>query len=348
MSLAILKEFIRWWFQQMLGLLPQRISGGRHWGNALILDIGVDKSHFVLVRRQTSRETTLGRFAWTEAGLAAIRRGRRVRGSSLDLLIRLPAKHLLEHRFPIPLAAERDAANFLRYEIDRVTPFNADELFWTFETEGRDRVNGRLFIRLSMLPRTELAVPIAWLTAAGLSPIAIAMVLEDEDPRYLPLAGTAIARRKMRRSVVGLAAACAVMGLMAVALPFVVQQARLEGQARQSAVLLPRVAEVFALQARIKGQAAGADVIAAERTRVGDALQALAAVTGIMPDNSFLTALSLSKRRLALTGQSGDAAGLISAFSRAKTITDPNFSAPVTAAPNGQGNLFSITASVAP
>jgi general secretion pathway protein L len=344
----MLEQFIGWWYEQMRSLLPQTMIGAPRWSNALLLDMGSDGSRSFLVRRQRHRERTLGPIDFDAAGLAAVRRGRRSRAAPRDLLIRLPPGRLLEHRFPIPLAAERDAANFLRYEIDRETPFNADEVFWTFDIESRDRVNGRLFVSLSMLPRADLANAISWLTGVGLAPAAIETLGEDQRVRHLPLGGPVTARHTMPRPVVGLAALCGLLALLAVVLPFVFQQTRIVSQERRIAALEPRVAEVFALRAHINGQAAGADVVAAERARVGDALEALAAITGIMPDNAFLTGLSLSKRDLTLTGQSGDAAGLISALSRAPTINSPSFSAPVTAAANGQGNLFSITASVAP
>jgi hypothetical protein len=71
-------------------------------------------------------------------------------------------------------------------------------------------------------------------------------------------------------------------------------------------------------------------------------------VTNVLPDNTFLTALELSQRTIALTGQSPDPAGLIAAMSADPMIDSPSFSAPVTAAPDGRGSLFSITATLAP
>jgi Tfp pilus assembly protein PilN len=104
----------------------------------------------------------------------------------------------------------------------------------------------------------------------------------------------------------------------------------------------------MALRDRITRQAAGADVIAAAETQIGDAVQALAAVTAVLPDNTFLTAFSLSQRNLTMTGQSADPARLIAAMSADPMIASPSFSAPVTVAPAGKGSLFSISAQLVP
>ncbi|WP_419758748.1 PilN domain-containing protein [Acidisoma sp.] len=350
----MLKEFVTWWARQWLDLLPPQLTATNRWSNALVIDLPTERDEtgsipFALIRRLRGKETPLGRFRTDDSGIAAIRRARRVKGRSLDILLRLWPGALLEHRFAIPLAAEHDAAEVLRYEIDRVTPFTAEDIFWTWEAERRDRERGRLFVRLSLVPRASVLSGLRVLAAAGLSPRRLEVAAEDGSLRHLPLQTDARAGETLQRGVVRvLAAVCAVLAIVAGVLPFVFQQARIQHTEREIAQLQPRVSEAVMLRRRILGQAAGADVIAAAEVRIGDAVQALAAVTEVMPDNTFLTAFSLSQRNLSLTGQSTDPAGLIAAMSADPMIASPSFSAPVTAAPTGKGSLFSINAELAP
>jgi general secretion pathway protein L len=134
----MLKEFVTWWARQWLDLLPPQLAASNLWSNVLVIDLpeawnGVGPFPFALTRRLNGQEAPIGRFRTDESGLAAIRRSRRVKARSLDILLRLWPGALLEHRFAIPLAAEPDAAQVLRYEIDRVTPFAADDIFWTWQ-----------------------------------------------------------------------------------------------------------------------------------------------------------------------------------------------------------------------
>jgi general secretion pathway protein L len=353
-TVAMLKEFVTWWARQWLDLLSPQLTAANRWSSALVIDLPAEWNAagpvpFALIRRLNGKETPLGRFETDETGLAAIRRSRRVKGRSLPILLRLWRGALLEHRFTIPLAAEHDAAEVLRYEIDRVTPFAAEDIFWTWETERRDRERGRLFVRLSLVSRASVQAYAQALAAAGLTPRRIEAAAEDGALRHLPLQADHRAGDALQRSVIRiLATACVLLAVAAAGLPFIFQQARILRTERDIVQLQPRVFEAMALRRRITRQAAGSDVIAAAEAQIGDAVQALAAVTEVLPDNTFLTAFSLSQRALSLTGQSTDPAGLIAAMSADPMMTSPSFSAPVTAAPAGHGSLFSISAELAP
>ena len=73
----------------------------------------------------------------------------------------------------------------------------------------------------------------------------------------------------------------------------------------------------------------------------------LAALTGILPDDTYLESLTLQHRRLAVTGRSARAARLIGLLAANPVIRNPAFAAPVTRAPEG-GDEFAIRAEVGP
>lgn len=349
----MLKDFVIWWAQQWLDLLPQRIAATGRWRSALIIDLSPVQDAggsllFTLIRRLHGTENAIGQFEPDESGLVAIRRACRARGRRLDLLLRLPRGTLLEHHFAIPLAAEHDATQVLRYEIDRVTPFNADDVFWTWSLERRDRERGRLLVRLSLVSRTAVQAVLTRLSASGLAPQSIEAVADNGAYRHLPIADDTGTGGGLRHKLVRLAAiACILLAFVATALPFAFQQFEILRVQHKVALLRSRVAEATALRGQIAGQAAGADIIASARIETGDALQALATVTDVLSDSTFLTALTMSQRVLSLSGQSADPAGLIAAMSADPAISGPSFSAPVTAAPGGKGSMFSIRATLA-
>ncbi len=68
----------------------------------------------------------------------------------------------------------------------------------------------------------------------------------------------------------------------------------------------------------------------------------------MLPDNTFLTSLTLSRKTIVVTGQSVDPARLIAAMSSDPAIRNPSFTAPVMMTSNGQASLFTITANMAP
>jgi len=153
-------------------------------------------------------------------------------------------------------------------------------------------------------------------------------------------------------------AAAATLAVLILISPFLRQslamadvQDRLEAQA-------PRMNQVETLRRRISGAGAGGDAVATETRRLGDALEALAAVTEIFPDDSYLTEFTMRERKMTLSGLSASAPRLISLLSADPRIHNPAFTAPVTrqepvrtgqaGQDTTQRDVFSIRAELAP
>jgi general secretion pathway protein L len=131
-------------------------------------------------------------------------------------------------------------------------------------------------------------------------------------------------------------------------MPFITQSLARGSVEARIAALQPQIAQVEALRRRIAAGSAGQDVIAAERARIGDALQVLAAVTELMPDDTVLSDLSLRQGKLGIGGRSLTAARLIPAMAADATMHNPSFAAPVTRTPDGKADTFVIRAELTP
>ena len=118
----MLPEFAKWWLEQMRSLLPARFTAGSRYADAVVLR--TTPTGLTLATRRRGAEAELGPLT----GRDALRRlGPR---PSAAVVLRLPPASLLEQSASLPLAAERDLVAVLRNEMDRLTPFRADELFW--------------------------------------------------------------------------------------------------------------------------------------------------------------------------------------------------------------------------
>jgi general secretion pathway protein L len=250
---------------------------------------------------------------------------------------------LLERSLTLPLAAERDLARVLGYEIDRVTPFSVDEIFWRCAVEQRDRANARLSVRLSLIPKAAWSALLNRLAAVGLRPGSIEVARPDGAICRIDLDAAA----SSPRALVAAAALCGALAVAAIVLPFILQAVALGVVEERIAALRPAVAEADALRQRIASGASGIDVMAAEQSRVGDVLAVLTAVTAALPDDTYLTSLSLREGHLSLAGQSEAAAKLIGALSGESTIRDAAFDAPVTRSAAAPADQFSIRADIA-
>jgi general secretion pathway protein L len=355
MDFPVLDEFLTWWSRQLWELLPHRLRQGTGAGNAVVAD-ATDAGILTLTTRRRGSEGYLGQFR-ADAAEPALRTALTARPRGEPVLLRLGPGAALEREVSLPIAAERDPERILGYEMERLTPFAAEEVFWAYTIAARDRARGKLVLRLTIVPRIAVQGLIDLLAEAGGRPA----LLEAPTPRgfrTITLSHEeASGSRVLLSTRNGLAAAAALAALVLIS-PYLRQSlAMADVRERLDALALP-ISQVEALRRRITGAGAGGDAISTETRRLGDALEALAAVTEILPDDSYLTEFTMRERKMTLSGLSASAPRLISLLSADPRIRNPAFTAPVTRQEPvriGQGNqdtaqrdVFSIRAELAP
>jgi general secretion pathway protein L len=345
----MLKEILTWWWQQMRDLLPQRWrnSESDHAGALLVEPIENDQAlRFRFPGRGNQRESEP--FPLTAAGISQMRPVlARLKPKSCILM--LPEQRLLERSVTLPLAAERDVQQIMVFEMDRLTPFAASELFWRTTLTRRNRTAGRIELLLSLVPRASVEPLLTVMAQAGLRPQTLQVEMPDGQRRVIALERSASKRAMWeRRAATAALALCALFALTAVGLPFVLRMQEARDVRQRIATLRAEVAEVEALRRDIAAQMAGGDAMAARRLQNVDPLGVLAEVTEALPDDTYLFEFALDHGRLSITGQSAAAAKLISTLAANPHIRNPGFSAPVTRNEAAHTDLFSIHAEVTP
>jgi general secretion pathway protein L len=341
----MLHDVLLWWVRQMRSLLPERLLSDDAMADALVVipESLNDQPRIRLIQRRRRRELLLGRFRLDDAGQRAAKAA--VRQKPQRVVLQPDPSLVLERKVVLPLAAERDLTRVLSYEMDRLTPFAAPQVFWSAAVERRDRAASRLELCLTLVPKAVLQPVLAALDRLGLPPSAIAAVSEAGEHRLIDTQAPTTRRRVMLPAAVGLVA---LLVLVAVITPFVTQSMARRAVDARIATLQPRLAEVEALRRHIAAGSAGSDAIAAEQARIGDALQVLAAVTDLLPDDTVLGDLSLHDGKLEISGQSQAAAQLIPALATDPTVHNPSFAAPLTRTADGKADTFVIRAELSP
>lgn len=327
--------------QQLLSLLPDGMrAGGSRQRDGVVLALAETLASVDAAVRRGGRMAELGRFPLTAAGVEALRRAIGGRGGGGEL--RLPPGLLLDQLVVLPLAAARDPERVLRYEMDRLTPFAAADLFWTWVVERRDRARNQVHLRLYLTPRAPLLPVIQQLSGAG---VRLARIGAAAIAIELDMAPVSTWRR---RAPAALAVICVLLGVGLAAAPFVRQSREANMVERRIASARPAVDQAEALRRRAAAAAAGVDVLAAQRASSGDVLETLAVLTNALPDDTVLSDLSLHAHVIVMSGQSAAAARLIAALAAEPGLRNPAFAAPVTRNDTTKTEEFSIRAEMAP
>lgn len=347
----MINTFLTWWGEQLLSWLPAGLrsatnntSGPR---DAVVNVAALPATGPLSVELHRRRADPGGhnRHVLDAAGLISLKAS--AAGVAKGVTLRLPSGVLLEQITRLPLAAEQDIQRVLAYEMDRLTPFAASDLYWTWEIERRDRLAGQLHVRLTLVQRARLAKLLGLLAEAGLRPTTIeGQVASGAIRRLRP---DDVGRTRLARHGLALAASgCVALAVATVATPFLMQARSIAAAEARIMDLRPRVTQADVLRKNIRERAGTTDVIEALRVRTGDALGVLAALTNVLPDDTALTELSLRGRALIISGESAAAVRLIAALAAEPGLRNPTFTAPVTRGAGGRGEAFSISAEVAP
>ena len=345
----MIREFFAWWFGQLAELLPQGLRRTALTAvDAMVIKpigpLGRGIEAVSIGLRRNGRETPLGRFGVGATDLAEL-----PRATGRTTVLRLGEPDVLGKTLTLPLAAERELNQVLGFEMDRETPFKPEEIYWNHRIDGADRQNGRLSVRLVLLPKANLAPLLTALGQFGIRPRRAEIADGPDAGAYLPLEGDGgRTHHPSDRLMWSAAVCCAVLALAVVVTPFVRQQIALASLEQQIAVGRTAATEADSLRQEIDRLAGSADFIESERDRAGRPLVVLVAATRVLPDDTYLTEMELRKRKVTLTGRSAAAARLIGPLAADGTFRNPGFTAPVTRVEALHTELFTINSEVAP
>ena len=342
----MIRALFDWWLERLRELQPARLQ---RWismpaDGLIIAPIGLlergAETVSIIVRRGGA-ETELGEFKVNNLQLESL-----PGIGNMPAILRLTRADVLEKNVELPLAAQSELGQVLEFEMDRQTPFSAEELYWDHHIEAVDRRRSRLTVRLAMALRRNVDPFLDALKRAGVAPTRIEMLGDPSSSFPISIAPGYAHRPRSRRLVWATALSCLLLAIAAAAIPFVRQSVALAQLDREIADARPAAADVEKLRQKIDRVSSNADFVTGERNKAARALDTLAALTRLLPDDTYLTGLELRQKKLTMTGRSAGAARLIAALAADPLFRDPVFSAPVTRLEASQGEVFSIKADV--
>jgi general secretion pathway protein L len=329
----MLASFVSWWLARISELLPSAWTyNAARPRDGIVIDIDNRHNIDASVRRTGKHEAV-------SLGVAARLAAR------MPVLLRPPAETVLVKHHTIPTVPRRQMDQVLRYELARITPFPAQELFWRWDSHPKPDDGSRTEVMLTMVPKMVLAPAVASLNNIGLKANFVEVGPGDRL-RLLPI-GDSANRSTSKLLTQGLAYACGALAVAALLLPPILQSLAMRATDDAIAELKPAIGSVEALRRGMATGDAGREVLARESEQVGDLLQILATVTRILPDDTYLTDFALRARHMTLSGRSASAPRLITGLSADPAIRDTAFAAPVTRIEGATSDLFSIRAEAA-
>ena len=337
----------RWWRGEVSRMLPDHLAllGGATSTPLLMLEgdeaIAVDPRGDNVERRASL------------AGLDEPHRRAAVR-SLLDSLgetrararAALRADEALVRRVTLPAATEENLAQVLAFEMDRLSPFTSEEVYFDQRVVSRDPATGHVVVELAIARREAVDARVRELRALGVSVQGVALrddagraaapfdLLPSEQRGARETPGERLARNGLIAAVLLLFVATLVYPVwrkreeVKAMLP-VVEKARMEAQATDSIVR------------DLERQAADYNYLLARKYSWYPTAAYVDEITRVLPDHTWLQQLDIRNmgktREVVLTGETASSSKLIELLEQSKLLQN--------AAPRGPTTRGSVPGS---
>jgi general secretion pathway protein L len=220
---------------------------------------------------------------------------------------------VLRKEVRLPLAAESNLHQVLRFEMDRQTPFRAEDVYFDWMILGHDKEAGQVRIDLAVVPRSEIDSICQMLAARGLG-VASVDIAQQGKPLGLnllpPDRRVKVINRRVRFNQL--------LAIVAVALLALLMVLSLYLRAHQVAEYDEAIEEVRAealrvqrIRDQINDTMESAGFLAQRRSATPMAVDVLADVTRTLPDDTYLDRLVVGQDTVQMQGKSQNAQQLI-------------------------------------
>jgi general secretion pathway protein L len=342
-------DLLRWWTGELVAALPaglQRLLQGRR--QRLVLELSGEQVTALCYRGDEAQP--LGTFPIAQLGgeAAALRQQLGTDGARCpEMTVRLPADLALQKILVLPLAAEENLRQVLGFEMDRQTPFKADQVYFDFEVLARESVARRLRVRLTTVPRRTLDNLLERLDLSGMQPDRVE-VAGNPAVNLLPADRRPVHASGQRRVNLALGAMVALLLMTAVVLPLW-QQRSLVIDLRPKVASAQREADqVLALRDKLDRTVKESRIVLDKRRQTPLLIDVLNQLTHLLPDGTWLSSFEVKGNELRIQGESTGASALVGVLEASPRFSQVHFSSPVTQNPATGKERFQLSANIDP
>jgi general secretion pathway protein L len=344
-------QFIRWWFETLHTLLPAKIRARLKYAHRRLL-IRSGQGEIALSIESDSALQALDTVPVTEdLQLQHQRVEHLLKQHELDQVNRvllLAEADVLRTRVSMPVAAEANLRQALAYEMDRHTPFQAEEVFYDWRVLKRDRDAGQLNLELVVVRREAVDADIDLLQRLGLAPSGVDVVADDG-----PL-GINLLPEAMRHRIVNQQARTNwLAGAVTVLLLVLVMAQSLLLREHQLTEVKSAIKDVKAeamavrqIHKQIDDASEAANFLQNHKAENGYKVEMLAELTRILPQDTYLDRLNLQADSVQMQGRSGNAQALIELVNASPMFENASFRGPTRLDPRSNKEIFDLNAKV--
>ena len=163
-----LEAFWRWWSGELAQMLPERLARGSR-----VPVLCLEDGDLVLAEPKSAAgpnaRVSLSTLEPAQARSAVRQLLERAGETRARARLRLPRERVLTRRVTMPAATEENLAQVLAFEMDRLTPFKAEDVYFDYRVVSRDAAAAQILAEIAVAPREVVDTAVARMGELGVS-----------------------------------------------------------------------------------------------------------------------------------------------------------------------------------
>ena len=356
--LATLRTIFSWWGRELASLVP---ATWRHWyfGRGHILLVDLRDERFALYRPGQNGLETLSSVdlqplaADERKRLAAQSLSQASAGKSFLVYLCLPAERALRKTLRLPLAVEENLRQTLAFELDRQTPFRAEQVYYDGIVRERYPAEQQLLAELIVLPKEAVDAPVGQAAALGLA-LSGAVLASDllalgaRSPNFL--SATLPGKRFSQRLWINVGLLLLALLLAASALVLPVWQKRNTAMTLTSLSLAAKDAamQTQILRDRMEALANEYKFPIDQKNALPSTFLLVNQLSKLLPDDTYVSNLEVTGKDVQIQGETGSSSKLIELMEGSGFLAEASHKSLLTQIPGTSVERFHIAAKTLP
>lgn len=347
-------RFLIWWGGELGAMFP--LSVRRWWreSDSIVL-LRLDDANAVFERSWGARREEILAVSLNKEVLhkqhSTVGRdlGRLVR-RDFRLLLQLKADQVLQKAVTLPMAIEENLRQALSFELDRLTPFKPDQVYFDYSVTERDPALKRLTVTLAVIPKGVLDQEIVRAASVGVQISGFTLAGSNSENQetwnFLPtiaMMGRSSNRLWMR---FGLGLVSCLLLTVLLGVPLWQKRAAIIGLVTPFAQAKTAAMETDKQRDRLDRLAKEHNLLPSKKWQSASALVVLDELSRVLKDDTFLTVFEFDGKTIQIQGESGAAAGLVELLDASPMFKDVAFKAQLTKMQGTSIDRFHIVATL--
>lgn len=333
-----------WWITELYEVLPSNLKLLLETNNQRLI-ISAEDDQFLLEHKSANKIQDIGRIPSSVDDSSKFN----IPGDLRQTILILPRDKVLCRELTLPLATEENLREVLSFEMDKETPFTADQVYFQYLVTRRSSSDKTLVIQLFVTPRDFIDESLAALAKKDLHPDVIAPHTADNANGHKvnlmpPTSG--------RRKGIGpgqlnqwLAILALALSIVMLALPILQKNHAISLLEEEISQAVIAASESNHLTMEVEKLVTGSTYLIEKKRTEKTIMHLLNEITHVIPDDTWVNRIDINHGELQLRGQSGSAAELIDLIEESPTFHSAQFRSPITQVARTDQERFHLSAS---